>query len=958
MSDAMSYTLVYEPNTADKPSVQTFQTLLEKSKDDVKIDTMRKILIAMLNGDPLPQLLMHIIRFVMPSRNKELKKLLLFYWEICPKYKPDGSLKQEMILVCNSLLNDLQHPNEYIRGATLRFLCKIREPELLESLISSLQACLEHRHAYVRKNAVFAVLSIAQHNEHLMPHASELIAQFLEAETDSTCKRNAFVALSALDRDEAFAYLQKNFADIARMDELLQLAFIEFMRKDAVHAPELKPDYLRIIFDVLEASSNTVVYEAANALTSLTNSPSAVQAAAGKFIEIATKESDNNVKLIVLDRVDQLRIKNPGVLNDLTMDVLYILSSPDLDVRKKALGIALHMVGSKNVEDVVKLFKNELAKTVHQDYDKNSEYRQLLIQAIHTCAVKFDEVAASVVDLLLDFLNDFNSESAVEVILFVKEVVELYPDLRTSVLQRLIGSLKGVQSTSVYRGALWILGEYCLDEQDIQEAWKHIRKSIGQMPIVASERRALNGEDGEEELEEEQQPKKKSAPRILADGTYASENALTAAADPKALEKLKDDRPPLRKLILSGSYYLGAVLANTLTKLVLRLNSVSSDTAQKNSNRAEALLIMTSILRVGESEIVSTKIDEDTVDRIMTCIRVLIEGDAEVEKAFLEDSHNAFKHLVVEKQKKQAEATADERVKHATQVDSAVQFRQLSKIDSASATDELEQDLKNASQAGGDESKSATASRLNRIVQLTGFSDPVYAEAYVIVHQFDVVLDVLLFNQTNETLQNLSVEFATLGDLKVVERPTTQNVGPQSFHSVQTTIKVSSADAGVIFGNIVYEGHSGSDSNIVILSDLHIDIMDYIKPGSCSESEFRVMWSEFEWENKVNISVHWPSLHGFLVYLLKNTNMACLTAGALPEGTNLVKGDEPYEDECQFLSANLHARSSFGEDALANLSIERDSSGKITGHVRIRSKGQGLALSLGDRVAELQRKNQ
>jgi hypothetical protein len=40
---------------------------------------------------------------------------------------------------------------------------------------------------------------------------------------------------------------------------------------------------------------------------------------------------------------------------------------------------------------------------------------------------------------------------------------------------------------------------------------------------------------------------------------------------------------------------------------------------------------------------------------------------------------------------------------------------------------------------------------------------------------------------------------------------------------------------------------------------------------------------------------------------------------------------------------------STGEDALANLSIEKTEAG-IVGHVRIRSKTQGIALSLGDRI--------
>ena len=46
-----------------------------------------------------PQLLMPIIQYVMPTRNKQLKKLLHFYWEVCPKYDENGKLKQEMILV-------------------------------------------------------------------------------------------------------------------------------------------------------------------------------------------------------------------------------------------------------------------------------------------------------------------------------------------------------------------------------------------------------------------------------------------------------------------------------------------------------------------------------------------------------------------------------------------------------------------------------------------------------------------------------------------------------------------------------------------------------------------------------------------------------------------------------------------------------------------------------------------
>lgn len=86
-------------NTADQPSLQDLRVQLEKGSDEMKMETMRTIITIMLNGDPMPQLLMHIIRFVMPSKSKSLKKLLYFYYEICPKHDSNGKLKQEMILV-------------------------------------------------------------------------------------------------------------------------------------------------------------------------------------------------------------------------------------------------------------------------------------------------------------------------------------------------------------------------------------------------------------------------------------------------------------------------------------------------------------------------------------------------------------------------------------------------------------------------------------------------------------------------------------------------------------------------------------------------------------------------------------------------------------------------------------------------------------------------------------------
>lgn len=94
-----SYSLVHQDNAADVPSTSELSSQLEYGTDETKVDTMKRILTLMLNGDPLPQVLMQVIRFVMPSKHKALKKLLYFYYEIVPKLDSSGKLRPEMIMV-------------------------------------------------------------------------------------------------------------------------------------------------------------------------------------------------------------------------------------------------------------------------------------------------------------------------------------------------------------------------------------------------------------------------------------------------------------------------------------------------------------------------------------------------------------------------------------------------------------------------------------------------------------------------------------------------------------------------------------------------------------------------------------------------------------------------------------------------------------------------------------------
>ena len=67
------------------------------------------------------------------------------------------------------------------------------------------------------------------------------------------------------------------------------------------------------------------------------------------------------------------------------------------------------------------------------------------------------------------------------------------------------------------------------------------------------------------------------------------------------------------------------------------------------------------------------------------------------------------------------------------------------------------------------------------------------------------------------------------------------------FYKISRQVKVASTETGIIFGNIVYDvsGVSG-DKSCVVLNDIHIDIMDYIVPASCTDTGlFKLLVSRF-----------------------------------------------------------------------------------------------------------------
>eukprot|EP00929_Paragymnodinium_shiwhaense_P024244 TRINITY_DN1497_c0_g2_i1.p1 TRINITY_DN1497_c0_g2~~TRINITY_DN1497_c0_g2_i1.p1 ORF type:complete len:1006 (-),score=340.59 TRINITY_DN1497_c0_g2_i1:242-3259(-) len=971
------------------PTHEELAKRLESKKFSEKADALQELILLMVNGEAYPKMLMVIIRFVVTCNDHRVKRLLMIYWEIVDKCKENGELKEEMILVCNALRSDLLHANEYVRGCTLRLLCKMKYYRILEPLREAVQRNLSHRHSYVRRNAVMCVYAIVKaFGVDVMPDAPEEIEQLLLVEGDLSTKRNAFIMLLHCDLDRAIKYVLSMQDQVPTMGDIFQLAVLELIRKACRAQPANKGRFLRIVFNLATANSPAVSYDCASSLVSLSSSPVAIHQATQSFVALLTEQSDNNVKLIVLDRLQEVRKRHRQVMEGLVMDIFRALSCPSLDVRKKVMDICLgSLVTQRNIKDVVALLKKEVIKTLGyeaQNTEGNLEYRRLLIRALHACTSQFVDQAQTVMYILMDFLSEADQNTATEVVMFLRELIALYPDLREPILRRLADSLCDVQQSRVLRGCLWLFGEYCEDGETVEEVVTKILQSLRPLPMFAEDPNAAKDKKDAERKDGDKKPTVTTKTVVLADGTYGTESVYEKGEEE---EKTVTKKAAMRQLLIGGDHLLAAMLAVCLTRMCLQ------PAAQLTGElKNEVLFVLANLYKLASR---SGDCRQEGAVRVAQCIRTLV---AEKGNTSLVDGQTAAAGLLKDEWKSkhgrdqlakvldlatqnsdwmmghQEEETEDRSVAP----DEMIIFRQLRERNKGGPlVDDIDDDdfgmAKGSSLTAAAADGALFAERLAKVQQMSGLADPVYVEAFLQVHAFDLVLELLMINRTQETLQNVIVELSTQGDLKIVDRPMATTLAPGQQAMVHASIKVSSTESGVIFGYVTFEKKSASDKECTVLNELHVDILDYIERAWIGELAFRTMWSEFEWENKININTTITEVGQFLEHIMRNTNMSIvgrtakkqeggkekkkgkLTSEEVQEMMREAAGIQKLINTSSFVAINLYAKSIFGEDALANVSIEKLPDGKLTGSVRIRSRMQGVALSLGDRITIVQR---
>ena len=109
-------------------------------------------------------------------------------------------------------------PNEFLAGSTLKFVAKLREDELISSLLPSIHEVVSHSDVYVRYNAIYALAQLCPHFPQHFREVDKQALEILESESSAECQCMAFKLLAVANK-VIFVNLLKYIFTIRRFEK-------------------------------------------------------------------------------------------------------------------------------------------------------------------------------------------------------------------------------------------------------------------------------------------------------------------------------------------------------------------------------------------------------------------------------------------------------------------------------------------------------------------------------------------------------------------------------------------------------------------------------------------------------------------------------------------------------------------------------------------------------------------
>lgn len=397
-----------------------------------------------------------------------------------------------LMLVTNSIKNDIHHPSQYVNGLALCALGNVASSEMCRALAKEVEdACLSGN-PYIRKKALLCAIRFVRKADDMSERFIPIVPSVFEDKNHSVLLAGCSLigALIEADPKEALPQLRKLIPDVVQClkrvvlmpgytssseydisgvtDPFLQVKLLKTLRLLLQGCDERNEEVCDVLSQVAsmtestKGAGNSVLLECATAIMS-TNPDASLNSLGvsilGKFLQ--SKES--NLRYVALSSLQQLIKIDIVAVQKHRTTIIECLKDADTSIRRRALEVLFHLINEKTIKQ---LFKELLALLVSDSpleltAKEDRDFQRELVSKICQTVERYSPSRRWQVDSLIRVLSLAGDVAPPGVRNSFIFLLSLSPELQSySVLKLFFAAKENPSQGFLKQVAIWAIGEY------------------------------------------------------------------------------------------------------------------------------------------------------------------------------------------------------------------------------------------------------------------------------------------------------------------------------------------------------------------------------------------------------------------------------------------------------------------------------------------------------------------
>jgi len=387
--------------------------------------------------------------------------------------------QEVLMLVENSLKNDLQSANQYISGLACCSIGNIASPEICRDLSPEVEKLMVGSNPFVSKKAALCAIRILRKCPELVDTFTERIGTLLGS-------RNHAVLLTSLklmreiiitDVDMVLPLRRHVTTLIAALKNLVLSGYAPEHDVHGIVDPFLQVEILRVLRllgkghsetsdqmnDILaqvatntesaKNAGNAILYECVQTIMAI-EVESGLRVLAINILGRFLINRDNNIRYVALNTLHKVVASDPQAVQRHRNTIVDCLKDADSSIRQRALELVYALVNEANIKVLVKELLSYLMAC-------DVEFKDELTQRICYVVEKYSTDYEWHVDTIIQTLSVSNTFESEETVCSMISLVTSNPDLQEYATNKLYGTLLAKTAQPVLlQLAIWCVGEY------------------------------------------------------------------------------------------------------------------------------------------------------------------------------------------------------------------------------------------------------------------------------------------------------------------------------------------------------------------------------------------------------------------------------------------------------------------------------------------------------------------